>query len=361
MKTLVVKIGTSTLVKNGVLEESYIAGLARQVFALRQQGWQTVIVTSGAVRVGLDLIGKERALTLYEKQAAASIGQSLLMRAYRRAFNEHEMHVGQLLLTRADTADRRRFLNARHTMQQLLAWGVVPVVNENDTVATEEIRVGDNDTLAALTALVADADMVLLLSDIDGFYLPGHDGPVPVISAITSEIEAAAGGAGSIGGTGGMRTKIEAARIATQAGIEMVIAHGRAENVVLRVASGEPLGTHFEPTAGLRGRKRWIAYGRRSEGKIHLNDCARPHLVDKGSSLLAIGITSVEGDFQRGSLVVVEDRDGEIARGFTNFSAEDLRIIAGHHSRDIPELLGREAPNEAIHRDNMTLTASSAE
>lgn len=355
MKTIVVKIGTSTLVRDGAIEEKYIVNLAQQVAHLHEAGQRVVIVTSGAVRLGLDTIGRERATRLPEKQAAAAIGQSLLMRAYRRAFNEENLHVAQLLLTRSDISDRRRFLNARHTMTQLFEWGVVPIVNENDTVAVEEIRFGDNDTLAALTALVAEAELCLLLSDVDGFYLPDHKKPVAKIERITREIEDAAGGAGSVGGTGGMRTKIEAARIATHAGIELVIAHGRTENIVQRVAEGENIGTHFMPRAGLRGRKRWIAFGRHAQGTLLLNDCARAALVDKGSSLLPIGIIGVEGQFESGALVSVRDSIGEYARGLSNYSAEDLRRIAGLHTSQIADTLGRADFKEAIHRDNLTL------
>jgi glutamate 5-kinase len=359
MKTLVVKIGTSTLVKKGVVEESYIAGLARQVAQLREDGTRVVIVSSGAVRLGLDTIGRERATRLPEKQAAAAVGQSLLMRAYRRAFNEENLHVAQLLLTRSDISDRRRFLNARHTMCQLFEWGVVPIVNENDTVAVEEIRFGDNDTLAALTALVAEAEQCLLLSDIDGFYLPGEKKPMARIEKITKEIEEAAGGAGSIGGTGGMRTKIEAARIAMQAGIELVIAHGREREIVRRVAQGENIGTHFLPRAGLRGRKRWIAFGRSAQGALLLNDRAREALLEKGSSLLPIGIIEVQGNFDSGALVSVRDSRGEYARGLTNYSADDLRRIAGQHTSEIAATLGRADFKEAIHRDNLTLLESA--
>lgn len=357
MNTLVVKIGTSTLIHDGVADEEYIAGIAEQVARLRHERWRTVIVTSGAIRIGLDLIGRERAVRLPEKQAAAAIGQSLLMRAYRRAFARHDMHVAQLLLTRGDIGDRRRFLNARHTMSQLFRWGVVPIINENDTVATEEIRVGDNDTLASLAAIVAEAKKVLLLSDIDGFYMPGAAKPVPRIERITREVEEAAGGAGSIGGTGGMRTKIEAARAATRAGIEMVIAHGRAENIVYRVAHGEEVGTHFLASAGLRGRKRWIAYARHTQGTIVLNECARPALCEKGSSLLPIGIVGVEGNFDAGALVSIRDAHGEFARGLVNYSANDIRQIAGRHSSEIAKILGRADFTEAIHRDNLTLLA----
>ena len=357
MKTLVVKIGTSTLVRGALIDEEWLGDLARQARELRELGWQTVIVSSGAVRAGLNVIGRERAKTLAEKQAAAAIGQSLVMRAYRRAFIEQQLHVAQILLTRADTADRRRFLNARHTFEQLFRWNVVPVVNENDSVATEEIRVGDNDTLAALTALVSQADRVLLLSDVDGFYLPNQKAPEAEISSITSEIEAAAGGAGSVGGTGGMKTKIEAARIATGAGIELVIAQGREADVLLRVGRGEAIGTKFTAQEPLRARKSWIAHGRRVEGVLHLNSRARAALEERGSSLLPVGVERVDGEFAAGALVLVTDERGEIGRGLVQFSGEELRRISGCQSGEIGKLLGRDAAPEAIHRDNFWLAS----
>lgn len=358
MRSLIVKLGTSTVTRDGVIDEGYLAELARQIATLRAEGWQVVIVTSGSIRAGLDCIGRERAVRLPEKQAAAAIGQSLLMRAYRRTFAEHELHVAQLLLTRSDIADRQRFLNARNTVTQLFKWGVVPVVNENDTVATEEIRFGDNDTLASLTALLAEAQLVLLLSDVPGFYMPGTKVAVPRIEKITPEIEAAAGGAGTRSGTGGMRTKVEAARIATQAGIDLVIAHGREPDVVLRVARGEQLGTRFAARAALGGRKRWIAFGRHTQGALILNDCARPALVEKGSSLLPVGIVGVEGEFGAGALVALRDSAGEYGRGLTNYAAEELRQIAGLHSSEIAGVLGRADFVEAIHRDNLSLIST---
>lgn len=355
MKTLVVKIGTSTLVRDGRIDEQYIAGVARQVVELRAM-WRVVIVSSGAVRAGLDAIGKARATKLPEKQAAAAIGQSLLMRAYRRAFEAHGMPVAQMLLTRSDIADRRRFLNARRTAAQLFSWGVVPIVNENDTVATEEIRFGDNDTLASLTALVVEADRVLLLSDVKGFYLPGQSEPLAQIPAITPEIEAAAGGAGSIGGTGGMRTKIEAARIATQAGIELVIAQGRERDVIQRVAQDDNLGTRFLSSQSLRGRKRWIAFGTQPAGTLTLHPRARPAL-EGGASLLAVGVLEVAGEFPAGALVALRDTDGEFGRGLCNVASESLRHIAGLKSAEAFKLLGDEAPTAVIHRDNLTLAS----
>lgn len=357
MKTLVIKIGTSTLVRGGKVSELFLIDLAAQIAQLRSEGWRAVIVTSGAVRVGLNVIGCAKASTLAEKQAAAAIGQSLLMGAYRRALSPHELPVAQILLTRADTADRRRFLNARHTFEQLFAWGVVPVVNENDTVSTEEIKVGDNDTLAALAALVCGADRLLLLSDIDGFYLPGEAKPVAQIEEITPEVEAAAGGAGSVGATGGMKTKIEAARIATRAGIEMVIASGKEPQIALKIARGEAIGTRFSAKTRLRSRKSWIADGRRVEGILHLHARARAALVERGSSLLPVGIEQVEGEFAAGALVLVRDGEGEIGRGLARFSSGELARMCGKKSGEIGAILGREVAPAAIHRDDFSLTA----
>ncbi len=359
MKTIVVKIGGSTLTRDGVADEEYLGGVARQVASLRDEGTRVVIVTSGAIRIGQHLIGQSEAHRLAEKQAAAAIGQSLVMRAYRRAFASHEMHVAQLLLTRSDVAERRRFLNARHTMTQLFRWNVVPIVNENDTVATEEIRFGDNDTLAALSALVAEAEAVILLSDVDGFYLPGQTRPLARVERISDEIEAAAGGTGTRGGTGGMKTKIEAARIATQAGVDLCIASGRAPDVILRLARDEALGTRFvaQRTAqgrSMRGRKRWIAYGRAPQGVLVLHPRARTAL-EGGASLLPVGILSVEGEFEANALVSLRDEGGEIGRGLCRFSSTELNRIAGLHSSQIAFVLGRAAGEEAVRRDDLTL------
>lgn len=366
MKTLVVKIGTSTLVRDSKIDDDYIAEVARQITELRARKWRVVLVSSGAIRAGLDAIGRERALRLPEKQAAAAIGQNLLMRSYRRAFNVTQTPIAQILLTRSDIADRQRFLNARHTFSQLFSWDVVPIVNENDTISTEEIRFGDNDMLASLTAFVAEASKVLLLSDVDGFYLPGQKKPVAQVEAITEEIEAAAGGAGTIGGTGGMRTKIEAARIATQSGIELIIANGRAQDVILRAAESgedgaknESIGTRFLPSTRLQGRKRWIAYGRHAQGTLVMKPEARAPLTQNGSSLLPIGIRNVEGDFEPGDLVSVRDERGQYARGLTNFSSAELARIAGKHSSEIRTVLGHTNFQEAIHRNNLILTNST--
>jgi glutamate 5-kinase len=280
-----------------------------------------------------------------------------VMRAYRRAFGEYSLHVAQLLLTRSDTAERRRFLNARHTLEQLLRWGVVPIVNENDTVSTEEIRFGDNDTLAALTALVAGAQLVVLLSDVDGFYMTGASTHLGRIEEITPEIEAAAGGAGTVGGTGGMTTKLQAARVATGAGIDLVIANGREPNAILRLARGEEIGTRFVAQRVLAGRKRWIAWGSRvPQGTLALNDRARAALLG-GASLLPIGVEGVEGAFSAGDLVALRDSGGEYGRGIVNFGADDLRRIAGLHSSQIAQVLG-DGARVVVHRDNLALAST---
>ncbi len=359
MKTIVIKIGTSTLVRGDAIDEEFLRDLARQIALMRTEGWQSVVVTSGAVKAGLHVLGRERATNLAEKQAAAAVGQSLLMRAYRRALAEEELHVAQMLLTRADLGDRRRFLNARHTANQLFAWNVVPVINENDTVSTEEIRVGDNDTLAALSALVVGADKVLLLSDVDGFYLPEKSAPERFIAHISPEIEAAAGGAGTVGGTGGMTTKLEAARIATRAGIELLIAQGREPDIVLRVARGDAIGTRFgaSQTSRLNARKSWLAHGRRVEGTLHLNPRARSALVERGSSLLPVGIERVEGEFEARALVSVRDEIGEIGRGLVGLGSAELRRVAGRKSGELAGVLGRVVAPEAIHRDEFSLIA----
>ena len=357
MKTLVIKIGTSTLVREGAIDAVFLSDLARQIAAIKTAGWQSVVVTSGAVKAGLQVLGRERAQNLAEKQAAAAIGQPLLMRAYREALGEEGLPVAQMLLTRADLGERRRFLNARHTANQLFAWGVVPIINENDTVSTEEIRVGDNDTLAALSALVVGADAVALLSDVDGFYLPDRTHPERFIPHISPEVEAAAGGAGTPGGTGGMRTKLEAARIASRAGIELWIAKGREPNIIERIARGDEIGTRFgaSPTSKLNARKSWLAHGRRVEGTLHLNPRARAALVERGSSLLPVGNERVEGLFQQGALVSVRDELGEIGRGLVRFGNVEMTRIMGHKSGELNEILGREVTPEAIHRDEFSL------
>ena len=360
---IVVKVGTSTLTDaQGRLDGGYIAGLAGQLCEQQAAGRQVVLVSSGAIRAGRDELerrpaGRIASDTLPYKQAAAAVGQGLLMRTYMEAFHHLGATAAQVLLTRDDSADRRRFLNARNTLTTLLALGVVPVVNENDTVAVEEIKFGDNDALAALVAVMVDADLLLILSDVDGLCRFAQDREViSTIPAITAEVEALAGGSDSGIGTGGMRTKVEAARIATASGIRTVIAQGRRENVIAEVVGGAPVGTTFLPQVGrLRGRKRWIAAGSRPAGSVTLNARAVERLRE-GASLLAVGIVEVSGEFTSGALVEVRDEQGlRFARGLTNYSSTELQQLKGLRSAQFEEVLGARPYEEVIHRDNLVL------
>ncbi|HSV74939.1 MAG TPA: glutamate 5-kinase [Chthonomonadales bacterium] len=364
---IVVKVGTSTLADaEGRLDLAYVEDLARQIAAQRAAGREPLLVTSGAIRAGRQTLGdryaavRPHAAPMPLKQAAAAIGQGVLLQAYAAAFARCGLVVAQVLLTREDLADRGRFLNARNTLMALLELGAVPVINENDTVAVEEIRFGDNDTLAARVAVLVEADLLLMLSDVEGLYAD-FDSPdrrvVTEVQGIDAAVEGLAGGAGSPLGTGGMRTKIEAARIAGGSGIRAVVAHGRRPGIVAEVVEGRPVGTAFLPAHDrLRGRKRWIVAGSRSRGAVVVNPRAAERLRERGASLLPAGITAVEGAFGAGDLVVVRDTEGRrVARGLTNYSADDLRRVMGLRSDRFEEVLGEKPYDEAIHRDNLVL------
>ena len=357
-KRVVVKIGSSTLTTpDGTLDASFFDDLARQISAIRKRGAQVLIVTSGAIRAGsarLDLRGSPR--TMPEKQAAAAIGQGLLMQAYSEAFAAHDMTVAQVLLIRDDFQDRGRYINARNTLNALLTYGAVPIINENDTVAVEEIKVGDNDTLSSLVAAAIDADLLLLLSDVPGL-LDAHGEVIPEVRSLGPEIREIAGSAGEFG-MGGMKTKVEAADIASNCGAVTVVAHGRERDVVARVSAGERVGTWFllPGQRKLCNRKRWIAFGRRLEGTIVVNDGAKEMVLNRGKSLLPAGIVGLSGSFESGDLVAVADEGGRrIARGFVNYSAEEIRKIQGKRSGEIENVLGYKDFDEVIHRDNMVL------
>jgi len=367
VRRLVVKVGTSTLADaRGRLDVAYVEDLARQLAAQRAAGREPLLVTSGAIRAGRQTLGergvaaRNHGASMPLQQAAAAIGQGVLLQAYAAAFGRCGLTVAQVLLTREDLADRGRFLNARNTLLALLDLGAVPIINENDTVAVEEIRFGDNDTLAARVAVLVEADLLVILSDVEGLYAD-FDLPtqrvIAEVPAIDAAIERLAGGAGSPHGTGGMRTKVEAARIACGAGIRAVVAHGRRPGVVGEVADGLPVGTAFLPSHDrLRGRKRWIVAGSRPRGTVTVNQRAAERLREGGASLLAAGITAVEGAFGAGDLVVVRDADGRrVARGLTNYGADDLRRIMGLRSDRFEEVLGEKPYDEAIHRDNLVV------
>jgi len=363
-KRIIVKVGTSTLTgASGEIDLEFLDSLARQIATLKSLGLDVLLVTSGSIRAGMEKMGfTERPSTIPEKQAAAAVGQGHLMRMYLEAFSKYGILVGQVLLTREDFGDRKRYLNARNTLFELFRHGVLPIVNENDTIATDEIKVGDNDTLAALVAANLEADLLILLSDVPGLYdrKPNgelSEGIIHTVTKIDSRIRSIAGGAGSQNGTGGMRTKIEAGIIATNCGVTMCIAHGRHENILIDIASGAEAGTKFLPRKEyLCGRKKWIAFGASPRGSIVINDGAKAAVCENGKSLLAAGVTDVSGRFSAGSIVKLVDQQGnQLAIGFVNYSADDILKVMGRKSSEIDSILGHKDFDEIVHRDNMVL------
>lgn len=361
---IVVKVGTSSLVcECGSLDRDKMAGLVGQLAGARRQGKEVILVTSGAIRAGMERLGlAERPKNIPDQQASAAVGQSLLMSMYTELFSEYDIVTAQVLVTRDDFRHRVRYLNARNTMYTLLRFGCLPIVNENDTVATEEIRFEENDTLSALVAACVDADLLLNLSDVDGLYDgdPRVDGGCRLIEevpAVTPDIEALAGGTRGLCGSGGMRSKVEAAKIAVSSGTRMVIASASRENVIRDVIAGESIGTRFlSSPVELSHRKRWIAFGSRVKGTVTINEGARRMLAERGKSLLAAGIVNCEGSFSVGDLVaVVDESTCQVARGLTNYGAAEIRQIRGKRSSEIEKVLGYKDFDEVIHRDNLVL------
>jgi glutamate 5-kinase len=366
-ETIVVKIGTSSLTHGsaGLLSISTIAALVETLSQLRQSGYDVILVSSGAVGVGCARLGMtERPKAIETKQAVAAVGQGRLMRVYDDLFTTLQQPIAQVLLTRSDLVQRSRYVNAYRTFRELLRLGVIPIVNENDTLAVEELKFGDNDTLSALVASLVNAHWLFLLTDVDRLYSADpryHPDAQPIIQVdriddLAQMVEV--GNRGSQWGTGGMVTKIAAARIATTAGVRMVITEGRSPRNILKILDGEPLGTQFEPhTDPSNARKRWIANGLLPAGKLYLDSGAVKAIQQFGRSLLAAGITEIEGEFQRQDAVQLCDRQGqEIARGLVNFNSHDLQKIQGHHSDDIASILGHAAPETVVHRDNLVLS-----
>jgi glutamate 5-kinase len=361
----VVKVGSSLLTTNGRgLDHELIAAWAEQITALRARDADVVLVSSGAVAEGMQRLGwQRRPHALFELQAAAAVGQMGLIQAYESCFKRHGVHAAQILLTHDDLANRQRYLNARSTLRALLKLGVVPVVNENDTVAVDEIRFGDNDTLAALVANLLEAEVLVLLTDQPGMYDSdprAHPEATLIREARADdpELEAMAksGGVGSLG-RGGMVTKVRAAARAARSGAATVIAWGREPGVLGRIAAGEELGTFFVPAREpIVARKRWLAGQLQSKGRLRLDEGAVRVLRQAGRSLLAVGVTAVEGSFLRGELVVCIGPDGnEVAKGLVNYSAEESRKILGQPSERIESLLGYVDEPELIHRDNLVV------
>ena len=362
MKRIVIKVGTAILSRpEGGLNFARIKELAQELSGLAEKGYAPLLVTSGAIGAGMDAFGwKIRPTALKDKQAAAAVGQVALMEAYKGAFAPMGVTIAQILLTRSDLDDRDRYLNIRNTLTALLERGVVPVINENDTVATQEIKFGDNDTLSALVAAKMDAAQLFILTDVDGLLTStGADGRLlPEVFQVTPDIEALVqAGTGSAKSVGGMSSKLSAARLAMASGVEVWIASGRKPGIVKDILDGKGIGTRFVPSAeALSARKRWIAFGRKVRGSLHVDEGAVRALTENKRSLLPSGIKKVEGAFNAGDTVKVITPDGvELARGLTAFDAPDLKKIQGRRSTDIEALLGRAAPAEVIHRNNLVL------
>jgi len=366
-KRIVIKIGSSLLTNEGRgLDHTAIAQWADQIAALKRTGMEVVLVSSGAIAEGMQRLGwTRRPKALHDLQAAAAVGQMGLVQVYERSFHAHAIHTAQILLTHEDLADRQRYLNARSTLRTLLDIGVVPIINENDTVVVDEIRFGDNDTLGALVTNLIEADCLVILTDQAGLYTadPRKDPNARLVEraeAGDAALEDMAGGAGSAVGTGGMATKVFAAKRAARSGAHTIIVSGREPNVLKRLADGESIGTHLKAAERpMAARKQWLADHLQVRGKLWLDKGAVEALIEDGKSLLPIGVAAVEGDFERGELVSCLDRQGhEIARGLVNYSASDTKKIMHHHTTEIEERLGFIDEEELIHRDNLVLIAT---
>ncbi len=362
-RRIVVKVGSSLLVdsKAGGLKKAWLDALVADLAVHHKRGADILVVSSGSIALGRSVLGLPKgALKLEDSQAAAAVGQIALARTWAEALGSHGITAGQILVTLWDTEERRRYLNARATIERLLEMRAAPVINENDTVATTEIRYGDNDRLAARVAAMASADCLVLLSDVDGLYTaPPASDPnaehLPVVPRVTADIEAMAGGAASELSRGGMRTKIEAAKIATTAGVHMAIADGRIEHPLKRIAEGGRCTWFLTPSNPVTSRKKWIAGSLEPKGVVRIDAGAAKALIS-GKSLLPAGVRGIEGEFARGDCVVIRNADGgEIGRGLIGYDASEALQIMGRSSRDIEEILGYSGRAAMIHRDDMAL------
>ncbi|MCH8084350.1 MAG: glutamate 5-kinase [Myxococcales bacterium] len=367
-RRIVVKIGSSILTRDGALQSRVFGEISRQVSELFDAGREVAIVSSGAIAIGaLELGWSDSDRSIPEKQAAAAIGQIGLIEHYRRRFARRGRRVAQILVTRSGLTDRERFINARHTLLELLRIGVVPIINENDTVATEEIRFGDNDNLSATVANLIGADMLIILTDVDGLYQepPGAGSEsklFDVIERVTPEIESAAGASTSAFGRGGMTTKLEAAQAATRCGATTILCNGRKRDVLLKIAAGEPIGTMFKTGNRLASRKHWLAFTTRTLGELVLDDGAVRAITHRGKSLLPAGIVEVRGKFRVGDPVACVDSSGRsIARGLTAYSSDAVERIARRSTREIAQMLGYSNGAEVIHRDDLVLLEDSSD
>lgn len=376
-RRVVVKVGTNVLASPGrPVDDARVDAISEQIAALVDSGLEVALVSSGAIGSGMAELGfAERPGTLPELQASASVGQSRLVSRYARSFHRHGFHAGQILLTREDFDDRGRYLNAKNTIRALFDFGCVPVINENDTISTDEIRFGDNDLLAALLTHLIRAELLILLTSVPGLCAARpypesvravHEGRgvegirgevVDVVERVDREVLSLASGATSPSGTGGMESKLEAVRIATEAGEAALMADGREEDVLTRIMRGDRVGTLFLPAGErLRSRKRWIRFTSRPRGTIVVDEGARRALRERGKSLLPSGITAVEGRFEAGDVVRVAGPDGrEFARGLSNYDSHEVEKIKGLNTARIEDALGHKYYDEVVHRDNMAL------
>ncbi len=362
-RRIVVKVGSSLLVDphQAAVKREWLERLADDLAGLHRRGADVLVVSSGSVALGRSVLGlPDGALPLEDSQAAAAVGQIALARTWAEVLADRGMAAGQILVTFGDTEERRRYLYARECLNRLLNLRATPIINENDTVATAEIRYGDNDRLAARVATMASADLLVLLSDVDGLYTapPSQDPKaelIPVVPRVTAEIEAMAGGAASQYSRGGMRTKIEAAKIATTGGAHMIIADGRTPSPLSHIAAGGRCTWFLTPSNPITARKKWIAGSLEPKGAVHLDEGAARALAS-GKSLLPAGVTRIEGGFAKGDCVVIRNaQGGEIGRGLVTYDAVDAARIIGRSTRDIEALLGFRGPDEIIHRDDMAL------
>jgi glutamate 5-kinase len=362
-RRIVVKVGSGVLTRGSALRLRIFTEIARQISELSDSGRQVVLVSSGSIAMGSRTLGwSHPGRSIPEKQAAAAVGQIGLSELYRRRFARYGRQVAQVLVTRGGLDDRERFLNARRTLLTLLALGVVPIVNENDTVATDEIRFGDNDSLSATVVNLVAADLLVILTDVDGLHArapePGRRKPplYGVIESVTPEIEGAAAGSTSAFGRGGMITKLAAARSAARSGAATVVCNGTERNVITQVAAGEPVGTLFASGSRLASRKHWLAFTAHPRGRLVVDEGAVRALVERGRSLLPAGIVGVEGSFGIGDPVsCVDERDREFARGLAAYASADVNRIKGSPTRRITQLLGYSNGDEVIHRDDLVL------
>jgi glutamate 5-kinase len=365
-RRIVIKVGSSALVDDqGRLDPSRCRSLAKQVAALVAQKRQVILVSSGAIAAGLGRMGfAKMPHQIPEKQALAATGQTALMHQYEKAFAKHKLHVAQVLLTLDDLSDRRRFLNARHTFYELFKWNVIPIVNENDTVAVHEIKVGDNDNLSALVTNVVEADLLINLSDVDGVFEQDprvHPGAkrIGVIEQMDTWLKSGASDTLRIGSTGGMMTKLEAAEKAQHFGVATVIANGRKNKILEKILMGKDVGTLILPKGPadrLSARKHWLAYSMKALGTLVVDEGAKQALQQGGKSLLPSGIRSLEGRFQQGDPIEIKTPGGKVfARGLTSYSSQELEKIKGQKTTEIEKILGYKYFDEVIHRDDLVL------